>query len=68
LADLNAAIALIPDFANSYIYRGIVWSELREHDRAIADLEYAKRLRPDDPLILNCLCGKRRARQSDTEF
>src|SRR5713226_2195901 len=27
LADLDAAIALIPDFPNAYIYRGLVWTD-----------------------------------------
>lgn len=53
LADLNSAIALVPDFANAYIYRGTVWGELHEYDRAIADLEQANRLKPNDPLIFN---------------
>lgn len=55
LADLNSAIALLPDLADAYAYRGILWGELREFDRAIADLEQAKRIKPDDPLVLNNL-------------
>ena len=55
LADLNSAIALVPEFANAYIYRGTVWGELREFDRAIADLEQANRLKPSDPLVFNNL-------------
>ncbi len=55
LADLNSAIALVPDFANAYIYRGTVWGELHEYDRAIADLERANRLKPNDPLVFNNL-------------
>ena len=55
LADLNSAIALAPDFANAYVYRGTVWGELHEYDRAIADLEQANRLKPNDPLVFNNL-------------
>jgi lipoprotein NlpI len=55
LGDLNSAIALLPDFANAYNYRGIVWGELREYDRAIADFQQADRLKPGDPLVFNNL-------------
>jgi lipoprotein NlpI len=55
LADFNSAIALVPDFANAYNYRGIVWGDLHEYDRAIADFEQASRLKPNDPLVFNNL-------------
>jgi lipoprotein NlpI len=55
LSDLNAAIALLPDFENAYIYRGLVWGELRDFDRAIADFQQADRLKPGDPLVFNNL-------------
>lgn len=55
LADLSSAIALLPDLAGAYNYRGIVWGELNEYDRAIADFEQAKRLDPENPLVFNNL-------------
>lgn len=55
LADFNSAIALLPDFANAFNYRGIVWGELHEYDRAIADFEQAARLLPSDFLVFNNL-------------
>jgi tetratricopeptide (TPR) repeat protein len=55
LSDLNSAVALLPNFADAYAYRGIVWGELREFDRAIADFEQAKRFKPSDPLLFNNL-------------
>lgn len=55
LADLNSAIAMLPDFASAYAYRGIVWGELHEFDRAIADFDQAKRITPEDPVLFNNL-------------
>lgn len=55
LSDLNAAIALLPDFESAYVYRGLVWGELRDFDRAIADFQQADRLKPGDPLVFNNL-------------
>lgn len=57
VADLDAAIALLPDFPNAYIYRGLVWAEVGMYDRAIADNVYAARLKPNDPMIFNNLGG-----------
>lgn len=57
MADLDAAIVLLPDFPNAYIYRGLVWAEVGMYDRAIADNVYAARLKPNDPMIYNNLGG-----------
>ena len=53
LSDLDAAVALLPDFANVYIYRGIVWGQMREYERALQDFLTASKLNPNDPAILN---------------
>ena len=37
LEDFNAAIALLPTFPNSYIYRGLLRASRQEYDWAIAD-------------------------------
>lgn len=37
LADLDAAVALIPEFPNAYLYRGIIWDDKGEHQRALQD-------------------------------
>ena len=57
LADLTTAIALLPNFANSYIYRGIIWTDRQEYDLALADLLRAARITPKDPLVQNNLGG-----------
>lgn len=57
LVDLDAAIALIPDFPNSYIYRGLIWAYERHYDRAIEDFSRARSLSPNNPLIYNNLAG-----------
>jgi lipoprotein NlpI len=57
LVDLDAAIALIPDFPNSYIYRGLIWVYERHYDRAIEDFSRARSLSPNNPLIYNNLAG-----------
>lgn len=57
LADFDAAIALIPNFPNSYIYRGLIWAYERQFDRAIDDFSRARSLSPNDPLIYNNLAG-----------
>lgn len=57
LADFDAAIALLPNFPNSYIYRGLIWAYEREYDRAIEDFLHARKLSPNDPMILNNLGG-----------
>ncbi len=55
LGDLDAAIALLPQFPNSYIYRALIWTDRREFDRARYDLMQALRLNPDNALIYNNL-------------
>lgn len=55
LSDLDAAIALMPNFPNSYIYRALIWSGRRELDQARDDLLQALRLKPDTALIYNNL-------------
>ncbi len=57
LVDFDAAIALIPNFPNSYIYRGLIWAYERQYDRAIEDFSRARSLSPNDPLIYNNLAG-----------
>jgi lipoprotein NlpI len=57
LVDFDAAIALIPNFPNSYIYRGLIWTFERQYDRAIEDFYRARSLSPNDPLIYNNLAG-----------
>ena len=57
LADFDTAIALLPRFPNSYIYRGLIWTFEREYDRAIDDFLRARLLSPKDPLIFNNLAG-----------
>lgn len=57
LSDFDTAIALMPKFPNSYIYRGLIWNGLHEYDRAIQDFREASRLDPGDPLIYNNLAG-----------
>lgn len=54
-SDFSAVIALLPNMANAYNYRGVVWGQLREYDLAIADFEQAARLKPGDPLLYNNL-------------
>ena len=55
LSDFDAAFVLLPDFANVYLYRGIIWGDKREYRRALQDLFTARKLKPDDPLIFNNL-------------
>ncbi|ULL01630.1 tetratricopeptide repeat protein [Bradyrhizobium sp. I71] len=55
LGDLDAAIALLPDFPNSYVYRAIVWGDRREFEKARDDLMQALRLNPTNALIHNNL-------------
>lgn len=57
LADFDAAIALLPNFPNSYIYRGLIWADKQEYDRAIDDFLRAGRLSPKDPMVFNNLAG-----------
>jgi len=55
LADFDAAVALLPDFPNVYLYRGIVWGDKREYQRALQDFLTASKLNPTDPLVFNNL-------------
>lgn len=55
LLDFEAAVALIPDFPNVYLYRGIIWGEKSEYQRAIQDFLVASKLNPNDPLAFNNL-------------
>lgn len=55
LGDFDAAIALLPDFPNSYVYRALAWSDRREFDKARDDLLQALRLNPTSALIHNNL-------------
>lgn len=55
LVDLDAVIALLPDFPNSYVYRALIWSDRREFDKARDDLLQALRLNPKSALIYNNL-------------
>lgn len=55
LSDFDAAIALLPEFPNAYLYRGIVWGDEREYQRALQDFLTASKLNPGDPLVFNNL-------------
>ena len=55
LGDFDAAIALLPDFPNSYVYRALVWVDRRQFDRARDDLQQALMLNPNSALIHNNL-------------
>lgn len=52
LSDLDAAIVLLPDFPNSYVYRALIWIVERRYEQAIEDLNFARKLVPKDPTIL----------------
>jgi len=53
LSDFDAAIALLPDFPNAYVDRGIIWSDKREYERALQDFLTASKLNPSDPFVFN---------------
>lgn len=55
LSDFDAAVALLPNFPNVYVYRGIVWSDKREYRRALQDFIRASMLNPADALVFNNL-------------
>ncbi|MDD1533996.1 hypothetical protein C7U89_12275 [Bradyrhizobium sp. WBOS4] len=55
LGDFDAAIALLPEFPNSYVYRALAWSDRREFDKSRDDLMQALRLNPTSALIHNNL-------------
>ncbi len=48
IKELDAAIAADPNDAYAYLWRGYVYSEAQDYDRAIADLTKGIRLDPDD--------------------
>lgn len=55
LSDFDAAVALLPDFPNVYLYRGIIWGEKSDYRRAMQDFLTASKLNPSDPLAFNNL-------------
>lgn len=55
LGDLDAAIALLPDFPNAYVYRALVWTDRRQFEKARDDLLQTLRLNPTSALIYNNL-------------
>jgi lipoprotein NlpI len=55
LADFDAAVALVPEFPNVYLYRGIIWDDRGEHQRALQDFLTAGKLNPNNPLVFNNL-------------
>lgn len=57
LGDFDVAIALLPQFPNSYIYRALIWTDRREFDLARDDLLQSLRLTPDSALIHNNLAS-----------
>jgi lipoprotein NlpI len=67
LEDLDAAIALLPDFSNAYVYRALVWSEARQFRNARDDLLQALRLNPGSALIHNNL-GSVHERMGDLDL
>jgi len=46
MEDFNKAISLMPDFAESYYYRGTVYARLNQDQRALEDFNQALRLNP----------------------
>ena len=55
LADFDAAIVLIPEFPNLYLYRGVIWGDKGQYQRALQDFLTVSRLTPTDPLAFNNL-------------
>lgn len=55
LADFDAAIVLIPEFSNLYLYRGVIWGDKGQYQRALQDFLTVSRLTPTDPLAFNNL-------------
>lgn len=55
LSDFDAAIALLPDFPNAYVYRGIIWGDKHEYQRALHDFSTASKLNPSDPFVFNSI-------------
>lgn len=55
LADFDAAIALLPQFPNSYVFRALIWAHRGEFDRARDDLMQALQFDPKSALIHNNL-------------
>src|SRR6188768_3229925 len=50
IANLDAAIRLIPSYAPAFINRGSTLINKREYDRAIADFDQALQIDPDNTL------------------
>lgn len=67
LGDFDAAIALLPDFPNAYVYRALVWSDARQFTKARVDLLQALRLNPGSALIHNNL-GSVHERMGDLDL
>lgn len=51
LADLDAAVALLPDSAEVHLYRGIIWGDKGAYSRALQDFLMAAKLNPGDPFV-----------------
>jgi lipoprotein NlpI len=66
LADFDAAVALIPDYPNVYLYRGIILGDKGEYERALQDFQTAGRLNPNEPLAFNNL-GNVHERMGDVD-
>ncbi|MCL1911756.1 MAG: tetratricopeptide repeat protein [Leptospirales bacterium] len=47
IREFGRAIALAPDFAEAYFYRGVAYDDKKDYDRAISDYNNAIRLDPD---------------------
>ena len=52
LADLDGTVALLPDFPGGYVYRALIWTADRRYEEAVADLQQAHQLAPNDASIL----------------
>ena len=47
IEDYTQAIALKPDYADAYYYRGGAWLRLREWEKARSDLQTARKMKMD---------------------
>lgn len=52
LNDLDGVVALLPDFLGGYVYRAVIWTAERRYDEALADLQQAHQLAPNDARVL----------------
>ena len=52
LTDLDATVALLPDFPGGYAHRALIWTADRRYEEAVADLQQARQLAPNDASIL----------------